>query len=474
MRIGRALPGMLSVALLLLGAAGPATASEAEYTKARALGLEAYTYGLPLLQTNKTFQTQTSVNVSNGQGFGPVNRFNSVRQLNNPSSKAVVAPGANALSSIAWLDLRREPQVLHVPRVRDHNFVLALLDPYTNDLRNLGTVHDTAPGDYVIAGPGQHQVRIPKGTHRITVAYTRIWIIGSTQLKGPQDLAAVHRIQDRYALTPLSRWGQEGWHHPPPAHPRTTVKTFALPAGLRFFDVLGEQLRRFPPPAADAPLLRRLAAVGIGPGMEPSTNKRLSADTLRGLRAAVTGGPQQIDANIASLYAADFPTYNGYLLGGFGRYGTNYTLRAVVATIGLGAFTSDQSIFAFAVTDHERAPLVGSGSYVLHMRKPPPVNEGWSVTVYTTQGFLVPNPLSRYQFNQASALAKNPDGSVDILLQATRPADPNRARNWLPTPATGGFEVIWRLLAPKPTAIGGILDGTGWEPPAITPAAATS
>ena len=210
MRIGRALPGMLSVALLLLGAAGPATASEAEYTQARALGLEAYTYGLPLLQTNKTFQTQTSVNVSNGQGFGPVNRFNSVRQLNNPSSKAVVAPGANALSSIAWLDLRREPQVLHVPRVRDHNFVLALLDPYTNDLRNLGTVHDTAPGDYVIAGPGQHQVRIPKGTHRITVAYTRIWIIGSTQLKGPQDLAAGHRNQDRAALTPRTRGGQEG------------------------------------------------------------------------------------------------------------------------------------------------------------------------------------------------------------------------------------------------------------------------
>ena len=254
--------------------------------------------------------------------------------------------------------------------------------------------------------------------------------------------------------------------------PRTrapTVKTFALPAGLRFFDVLGEQLQRFPPPAADGPLLRRLAAVGIGPGREPSTNKRLSADTLRGLRAAVSGGQQQIAADTASIYAADFAKYNGYLLGGFGRYGTNYKLRAVVATIGLGAFTSDQSIFAIAVMDHTRAPLVGSSSYVLRMRTPPPANEGWSLTVYTTQGFLVPNPIDRYQLNQASTVTKNADGSVDILLQADRPADPGKARNWLPTPATGGFEVIWRLLAPKPAAIGGILDGTGWEPPAITP-----
>ena len=466
----RTLPAAIAwVALLLLGAAGPASASEADYTQARALGLEAYTYGLPLLQTNKTFQTQTSVNVSNGQGYGPVNQFNSVRQLNNPTSTAVVAPGANALSSIAWLDLRRQPQVLHVPRVRDHNFVLALLDPYTNDLRNLGTVHDTRPGDYVIAGPGQHKVAVPNGTHRITVASTRIWVIGSTQLKDETDLAAVHRIQDRYALTPLNRWGDQGWHHPRPAHPRTTVKTFELPTGLRFFDVLGQQLRRFPPPAADGPQLRRLATVGIGPGMEPSDNTHLSSDTLRGLRAAVSAGPQQIEADTASIYAADFPTHNGYLLGGFGRYGTNYKLRAVVATIGLGAFTSDQSIFAIAVTDHARAPLAGSTSYVLRMPKPPPVNEGWSLTVYTTQGFLVPNAINRYQLSQASTLAKNADGSVDILLQAERPASADQVANWLPTPASGGFEVIWRLLAPKPAAIGSILDGAGWEPPLIAP-----
>ena len=39
-------------------------AAQTEYNRAYALGLEAYTYGLPLLQTNKTYLTQTSVNVS--------------------------------------------------------------------------------------------------------------------------------------------------------------------------------------------------------------------------------------------------------------------------------------------------------------------------------------------------------------------------------------------------------------------------
>ena len=123
----------LAVAGALLSTPGPARASQADYDNAYSLGRQAYVYGLPLLETNKTFLTQTSINVSRG-GFGPVNRFSSVRAANNPTSKSVVAPGANALSSIAWLDLRNGPQVLHVPPAPRHYFVLALLTPYTEDL----------------------------------------------------------------------------------------------------------------------------------------------------------------------------------------------------------------------------------------------------------------------------------------------------------------------------------------------------
>ena len=456
----------LATVAALLAAPVSASASQADYNKAYSLGLQAYTYGLPLLETDKTFLTQTSINVSRG-GFGPVNQFSSVRALNDPNSKSVVAPGANALSSIAWLDLRKDAQVLHVPRVVNHYFVLALLTPYTEDLRNLGSAHDTAPGYYVICGPGQHHVAIPAGTHRINVDYSRVWIIGSTQLRGTWDLAKVHHIQDGYRLTPLSRFGMR-YRPAPPAHRRTRVKTYALPSGLRFFDVLGQQLRRFPPPAADRPLLRRLAAVGIGPGMTPSQNHRLSAATLRGLKAAVAAGPAQVSADARALFAADFPKYDGYLLGGFGRYGTDYRLRAVIATMGLGAFTSDQSVFALAVTDHSGQPLSGSAGYVLHLPTMPPVSEGWSLTVYDTQGFLIPNSIDRYQLGNKSKLTRNADGSVDVYVQSSRPTDPAQVTNWLPTAAGQGFEVIWRLLAPRPAAIRGILNGKGWEPPAIT------
>ncbi len=447
---------------------GPPTPPSADYTKAYKLGLEAYTYGLPLLVTNATFLTMTSVNVSNG-AFGPVNQFNNVRSVNNAGSTAVVAPGSTSLSSIAWLDLRKEPQVLHVPQVEDHYFVLALIDPYTENIRNLGTASHTRPGDYVIAGPGQHHVRIPAGTRRIDVGYSRIWIIESTQLKGPGDVATVNEIQDGYTLTPLSGYGTN-YQPPAPSPPQTTVTEYSVPTGLGFFDALGQQLKNFPPPARDKAELRKLASVGIGPGMTPSKDPRLSGDTVRGLSDAAAAGQGQINKDTQNLFLAGFGKHNGYLLGGFGRYGTRYTLRAVISQIGLGAFVPHQAIYAMSWSDHGKTPLNGSTPYVLHMESAPPTNEGWSLTVYDLHGALIANPIDRYAFSDTSQLVRNSDGSVDLHLQSTQPTDPAQASNWLPTASGQGFEVTWRLFAPESAKIDGILDGSGWQPPAIEPA----
>lgn len=178
----------LIIVTMAISASGcSATDEQTEYEKAYDIGLQAYTYGIPLLETNDTFLEMMSTSVTNSGGL-PVNRFNHIRLLNDPNSKAVVAPGASALSSIAWLDLTEEPQVLHVPEVSSHDFVLALIDPYTENIRNFGSAQDTPSGDYVICGPGQHKINVPVGVTQINVAYTRIWIIGSTQVKGTEDL----------------------------------------------------------------------------------------------------------------------------------------------------------------------------------------------------------------------------------------------------------------------------------------------
>ena len=104
------------------------------------------------------------------------------------------------------------------------------------------------------------------------------------------------------------------------------------------------------------------------------------------------------------------------------------------------------------------------------MGSPPPVDEGWTLTVYDLEGRLVKNAINRTQSSDTSNLIRNADNSVDFYLQAA-PPDPARAANWLPTTSPGqGFEVMWRLLAPAPADISGVLNGTGWQPPAITAA----
>lgn len=440
---------------------------ERDYSKGYNIGLEAYNYGLPLLTTNATYETMTSVNVSEG-AFGPVNQFNNVRTLNNSGSTAVVATSATSLSSIAWLDLKKEPQVLHVPEVTNHYFSLSLLNPYTENLVNFSTASNTQPGDYVICDPSQKNVVIPAKTQRIDVDYSRIWIIGSTQLKGPDDIANVNKIQDGYTLTPLSKFGTS-YQPPVPTSPITTVTNYTMPTGVNFFDTLGEQLALFPPNDKDKEAMNKFAKVGIGPGMKPSQNSKLSSETLRGLNDAVAAGPNQIKKDTDELSLQDFDKHNGYLLNGFGQYGTNYKLRAIISQIGLGAVIPHQTIYAMSWTNHNKKPLNGSTDYILHLKNMPPINEGWSLTVYNLKGGMIPNLINRYALTNLSQLTTNPDGSIDFYLQANQPSDPAQENNWLPTAEGQGFEVMWRLVAPQPDKIDGILDGSGWQPPSIQP-----
>ena len=111
----------------------------------------------------------------------------------------MVAPNNDTPYSIAWLDLRRQPMVIHIPKVNRY-FVIPLYDPYTEDFRNLGSVAKTKPGDYVGHRPRPAQDEDPQGTHRIKSRYDRVWIIGRTQSSAPPTCRA-HRIQNRYRIT---------------------------------------------------------------------------------------------------------------------------------------------------------------------------------------------------------------------------------------------------------------------------------
>jgi hypothetical protein len=479
---------LVSLALLAIPVANASADFQSEYDRAKDLGAKAYVYGIPLLNMEKTFKTQTSVNVPDGRGDAPVNQFSYGRQLTSPLDRTVVSPNHDTLYSIAWLNLSVQPIVVHVPDTGSRFNVVPLMEPYEEvfEVIGVGAPGIDPPGDYVIVPPHKRlETPIPPGLNVVHAPYDRVWIIMRTLVKDKADEANVNAIQDATRLVPLSKWRSRGldYQPKPPKSADTTVNPATIPGtqpgedSLDFFDALGAALKQFKPPAADRPLLEELSTVGIGIGKTPSKNKQLSAATVAGLRDAVAAGKAKVNETLVQSFVAGFGAHNGWLVGRTGNYGTNYDLRAVVDQIGLGALPSNVAIYPYAQTDRLLQPLDGATNrYVAHfnppgspfVQQPIPADAFWSLTLYDASRFFVPNPIDRYLLNDRSDLHYNPDGSLDIYLQNQQPGDPDQVKNWLPTPRAP-FNLIFRLYGPPAGLVDGIISGSGWKGPTILP-----
>jgi hypothetical protein len=94
----------------------------------------------------------------------------------------------------------------------------------------------------------------------------------------------------------------------------------------------------------------------------------------------------------------------------------------------------------------------------------PPAVAFWSLTIYDPDFFFVLNPINRYELSPRNPFFTNPDGSVDMYLQAESPGK-DKESNWLPTPKAK-FNLVLRIYSPRRTSPS-ILNGT-WKPPALT------
>jgi hypothetical protein len=464
-------------------------AASAAYQTGFTLGTKAYDYGVPLLDSERVYTSQTSASRCNpATGRGPVNVFCSFRKLSTPREKGAPGPNLDTLYTSTWLtNLSRAPEVIHAPAIKNRFWEFELLDPWTNNFYNITSIPQplgpgdfgvTHGGDWAVVGPGFHG-HVPAGVKVIRARYDRIWIAGRTFMRGASDLANVHRIQDQYFITPLLSFGKRVAHKRPLGRVKSITATIpgTQPGEnpLDFYTALNREMAEFPPPAADRPLLRELKPIGIGPGLKLSS-AHLSADTLQGMRDAVTQGHAGLLHDFLALYLREFTEHDGYVIGDLGDWGTDYMYRGLSDAIAIGGQRANIALYPVALFDDTKAALNASNRYVLHIPAsglPIPVSAFWSLTLYDSNSYLVPNPLHRYALTDLSHLHKNADGSIDIYVQSTRPTQPAEVSNWLPTPKPGtGFRLIWRLYG-LGHALPGVLNGSGWEPPLIQPCDAT-
>ncbi|KWF82379.1 hypothetical protein WL93_23775 [Burkholderia diffusa] len=457
-------------------------------------GVQAYLYGYPLITMDLTRQVMTAPQAANGPrpklGAGPINHLNNVAEFPGPSFKDVVAPNADTLYSIAWLDLRAQPMVLSMPPMQGRWVLMEVLDTWTNAFASLGTrQYGYGSRQYLIAGPDWNGT-VPAGMVLVRSPTNTSWIIGRTYTKDASDFPAVHALQAQYRLTPMFTSQDPPETNRPTSATAGTVDTVtpvltqvARLDAQAFFSRLAHLMADSQPPSADQPMLDSLARLGIVAG-QPFAWNQLSAAQRNGLEDAVwfvhglfearspgtqgvveTNGMQKAFfswANVA-LTKLLLNSRNGWAMPlKLGSYGTRYPLRAMVTLLGLGANGPEDAVYPATMVDANGDPLDGTHRYRLHFERSelPPANTFWSLSMYNAKGFFVENPTGRYTLGDRSGLHYNQDGSLDIWIQNQAP-DAGKVSNWLPAPKQD-FKVYLRLYDPKPIVL-----ENHWAPPAI-------
>jgi hypothetical protein len=468
-RVQRTIAAALLTAAFLTASSAGVGLAQGRLTSVQAndLAVTAYIYAYPLVTMEVSRRVATNV-ASPSSTRAPMGQFALLRSYPDASFTDIVAPNADTLYEIGWFDVSKEPVVIHIPALGGRYALFPMLDAWTNVFSSPGTrTTGDAAQTFAVTGPGWSGT-LPSGVREIKCSTSTFWMIGRIYSDGtPADFEAVHKLQDSMSAVPLSSYGTR--YSPPSGtvDPTIDMKTPVVKqvnslSGADFFTLFATLLANNPPAAADAPMVAKLAQLGIVSGQPLDTNK-LDPNIVAAMNAAPAAALPRIKANMKSAGKIE----NGWaVFTNLGSYGTNYGLRALVALIGLGANLPEDAIYPATVTQ-----LDGTKNYVIHFDKGemPPARAFWSLTLYNESQFFYDNPLNRYNVSGRSQFVTNPDGSVDVYVQHDSPGAAKEA-NWLPAPADK-FSLIMRLYRPSETPPS-ILDGT-WTVPPIQPVAQT-
>jgi hypothetical protein len=392
----KALAGAIAFLTSVALAAAPASADRVTEQEAYEIGVEAYTYFYPLVLMDVT--RRQAVNIEPGKmiGRGPMNVFTHARMFPPADFRDVVRVNFDTLYSIAWLDLTKEPMVVSAPDTQGRYYLLPMLDMWTDVFASPGKrTTGTQAVSFALVPPGWRG-ELPQGVERIDAPTPYVWIIGRTQTNGAKDYDAVRKVQDGYAITPMSQWGKTP--EPVKAVIDSTVDMKTAPmlqvnamAPGQFFAAAAELLKVNPPHITDQPIVARMQRIGIVPGQsfvlekaDPAVKAALERAAPDALKAVQTKIPTL--ARVTNGWQMNTDT--------MGVYGNYYLKRTGVALFGLGANLPEDAIYPFNLGDSDGKPLTGANKYVLHFAKNeiPPAAAFWSITLYGKDGFLTTNP----------------------------------------------------------------------------------
>ncbi len=258
----------------------------------REIAGHAYVYAYPLVLLEAT------------ESVMPVNHLTHVAAFPDASFRLIVRPNADTLYSTAWLDVSKEPILLHVPDSGGRFYLLQFMDAWTETFANPGKrTTGTRETWFAIVGPGWSG-RLPENVIRLDAPTNQVWLLGRTQTNGASDYENVHAFQHGMGLAPLSEFpGAPEQPAPPPnlhraagTMPPDRVKAMQP---TEFFAAFARAMKANPPHAADEPMISELARIGLVPGQEFDPSK-LALEQLQALNEGARAAADRIEKFVAS------------------------------------------------------------------------------------------------------------------------------------------------------------------------------
>ena len=117
----------------------------------------------------------------------------------------------------------------------------------------------------------------------------------------------------------------------------------------------------------------------------------------------------------------------------------NSLVTTQVTIFALFALPSQEAVYLFAADDDKGQRLNGSDNYTVTGNIHDIKAEYWSITVYASDLYLIPNSEERYSFNRDN-LHTDDAGNFTIYLSQGK-----SSANWLPLQTGKKFELVLRI-----------------------------
>lgn len=445
-----------------------------------ALTEEAFYWGLNIAGYYELRHVYTQME---GQpAYRGVNRMQPQMNLFDAKIRFATTVNASTLYNGGTFDTSKEPIVVEIPAVTDGRYwsVQAMDQNVTTFFKAGSQFTGNAPQRYVIVGPEWHG-DLPagfKGTEIVKASSDSFTIavrVGVTT-RDDADLAAARATVSGVQAAPLSLWAANGGRVPPLAEQPVVKGDYRSFPRMDQISDIGKSMTAIDylqllslsindpsltlrsDSVKETETLDRLSRLGLEEGTifdpaQVTDEQKVSIDEgfARARKAAKSAFEStQIDMNgwrlQSSLYFDDL----------------DYVAKAGADDVAWGTpVPYDSHTIAYVFDDSEGRPLDGRNRYTLtfDVNNLPPTTEFWELPVYDSAGYFIDNPINRY--STTSELLKAGqysvvDGKLTFYLQPDPPADPEQARNWLPTSRDDGFQLAARFYG----ATTGLIDGS--------------